>query len=219
MPILLLIRHAVTDSVGKRLTGRAPGIDLSPQGREQAGRLAKALSGIPLAGLYASPLERCIQTAEFIAAGRGVAVTPLPEVLEVDFGRWTGRPLAQLARTRLWREVQRSPGTVRFPGGESMTEAQRRAVDAINAIAARHRRGIVGVVSHGDVIRLALAHFAGVHIDLFQRLIVSPGSVSAVALERSEPRILAINHTIGLGDLLGQGRGGQRRPGGRKAGP
>ena len=206
MALLLLIRHALTDATGRRLSGRMPGLHLSEQGLEQAGALRDRLARVPLAALYSSPLERCMETAEALAADRSVRVTPLPELLEVAYGRWTGRPLAQLARTELWKRVQASPSSIRFPDGESLAEVQARAVSALDAIAARHPKRIVGVVTHADVIRLVLAHYAGVHLDLFQRLIVSPASVSAVALGERVPRIVRMNDTGTLDDLAPRAR-------------
>ncbi|MBA3728591.1 MAG: MSMEG_4193 family putative phosphomutase [Actinobacteria bacterium] len=210
MPILLLIRHAVTEATGKRLIGTTPGISLSAEGGEQALRLAERLLPVRLDALYASPLERCEQTAAAIAAGRRVAVRLLADLREVEYGAWTGRSLRQVARTTLWRTVQRTPGSARFPDGESLAEVQQRGVAALEEISSRHARGVVGVVTHGDVIRLALAHYAGVHIDLFQRLIVSPASVSAVGLGGGSPRILSMNDTGGVQEY----RSRTRRAGG-----
>ena len=200
--MLLLIRHALTESTGKRLTGTAPGVLLSQAGRTQAERLAERLASVPLAGIYASPLERCRETAEAVATARRVTVRLVPDIREVEFGRWTGRPLAQLAKTKLWRQVQHAPASVRFPGGETVTEVQRRSVDAMNTLAARHGRRVVAIVTHGDVIRLALAHYAGVHIDLFQRIAVDPASVSAVAVADGVARILRMNDTGSFDGLV-----------------
>jgi probable phosphomutase (TIGR03848 family) len=199
--LLLLVRHGLTDATGRRLSGQAPGHHLSEAGREQAAALVRRMEPIPLAAIYASPLERCVETAEPLARARRTEVRPLPGVLEVGYGRWTGRPLAQLARTDLWRRVQQTPSRVRFPDGESLAEVQRRSVEALEDLAPRHRRRAVAVVTHADVIRLVLAHYAGVHLDLYQRLVVSPASVSAVALGDGVPRILRMNDTGQLGDL------------------
>lgn len=199
--LLLLVRHALTDVTGRRLSGQAPGHHLSEAGREQAAALARRLEPVPLAAIYASPLERCLETAEPLALARRIEVRPLPGVLEVGYGRWTGRSLAQLARTDLWRRVQQAPSRVRFPDGESLAEVQRRSVDALEALAPRHRRRSVAVVTHADVIRLVLAHYAGIHLDLYQRLVVTPASVSAVALGDGTPRIVRMNDTGGLDDL------------------
>ncbi|MGH2573108.1 MAG: MSMEG_4193 family putative phosphomutase [Actinomycetota bacterium] len=213
MTMLLLIRHALTSSTGKRLSGSTPGIHLSDDGRSQAAGLAERLAPLRLAALYASPLERSVETAEVIAAATRLPVRPLPEVIEVGYGTWTGRSLAQLSRTSLWKRVQQSPSAIRFPGGETLIEVQRRSVAALDSLAARHPRGTVAVVSHADVIRLAIAHYAGVHIDLFQRLIVSPASVTAIGLGDRVPRIVRVNDTGTLADL--DRRAAPRRSGSR----
>jgi probable phosphoglycerate mutase len=210
MTLVLLIRHALTDATGKRLSGRAAGFDLSEAGRGQAERLGERLRPVPLAALYASPLERCMQTAQAVASDRRLDVIPAPELLEVEYGAWTGRSMAQLVRTKLWKQIQQAPGSIRFPDGESLMEAQGRAVAFLDELARRHPKGVVGACSHADVIRLALAHYAGVHIDLFQRLIVSPASVSAVLLGDRIPRIIRMNDTGSVADLA------PRRPAARR---
>ncbi len=196
----------MTDVTGKRLSGSIPGIHLSEEGRLQAERLAERLAPLRFTQVYASPLERCLETAEPIAAPRRLEVKVLADLEEIGYGRWAGKPLAQLARTNLWRRIQLLPSSVEFPGGETLVGAQRRAVAAIDAIAAGAPRGVVVAVSHADVIRLALAHYAGVHIDLFQRFTVGPASVSAVVLGDRIPRILRINDTGTLADLAGRER-------------
>jgi probable phosphoglycerate mutase len=210
MTLLLLVRHALTDATGKRLSGRAPGFRLSEAGRGQAERLGERLGPVPLTAIYASPLERCMETAQAMASGRRLDVVPAPDLLEVEYGAWTGRSMAQLVRTKLWKQIQQAPGSIRFPEGESLIEAQQRAVAFLDELARRHPKGIVAACSHADVIRLALAHYAGVHIDLFQRLIVSPASVSALLLGDRIPRIVRLNDTGSAADLA------PRRPAARK---
>jgi probable phosphoglycerate mutase len=201
MTLVLLLRHALTDVTGKKLSGRSPGFHLSDAGRAQADALGERLRQVPLAAMYASPLERCLETAGAVAAGRNIDVLPAPELLEVEYGAWTGRSLAQLTRTKLWKQVQQAPGSIRFPDGESLTEAQQRAVAFLDELGRRHPKKIVAACSHADVIRLALAHYAGIHVDLFQRLIVSPASVSAVLLGERIPRIVRMNDTGTAADL------------------
>jgi broad specificity phosphatase PhoE len=157
---------------------------------------------VPLAAIYASPLERCVETAAAVARDRATGVVEASELLEVDYGTWTGRPMKQLMRTKLWTRVQASPGSIRFPDGESLIEVQQRAVAFLDGLADRHPKRVVAACAHADVIRLALAHYAGVHVDLFQRLIVSPASVSAVLLGDRIPRIVRTNDTGSLEDLV-----------------
>jgi probable phosphoglycerate mutase len=152
--------------------------------------------------MYSSPLERCLETAEPVAAQKRLSVTAVDDLGEVRYGDWTGRTLAQLSRTRLWKTVQNAPSNARFPNGESLLEVQQRAAGMVGRIAAVHPRGVVAVFSHGDVIRLLVAHYAGVHADLFQRLMVSPASVTAIALGDGVPRIVRVNDTGAVADLI-----------------
>ena len=201
MTLFLLIRHALTDVTGKRLSGSLPGFHLSAEGREQAEQLAERLAPIRLTAIYSSPLERCVETAEAVAGGRELQIQRLPDLDEVGYGEWSGRSLAQLARTSLWKRLQQAPSSVRFPGGETLADVQGRTAAALEGIASRSPRGVIAVVTHADVIRLLLAHFAGIHIDLFQRLTVSPASVSALVLGDRIPRILRVNDTGSMADL------------------
>lgn len=202
MTTLLLVRHAVTDMTGKRLYGRSEGISISEAGREQAASLAKRMAEIKLDRLYSSPLDRCVETAAPIADACGVKVRTLKGVIEIDYGTWTGRPFTALRRLKLWREFHgATPSTPRFPGGETLAESQRRAVEAVEELVERHPKETVGIVTHGDIVALVLAHYAGVHIDLFQRLEVAPASVTAIVAGGGAPKIRRVNDTGTLRDL------------------
>ena len=202
MAILLLIRHAMTDATGKRLIGWTPGIHLSEQGRRQADALAERLADVPIHALYTSPLERCRETAAPLARTKRLRPSAVKDLGETRAGDWTGKPLRQLARTKLWRTVQVAPSSFRFPGGESVVECQDRVVAATSRLVGKHDKQVVALVSHGDPIRLLLAHYAGVHLDLFQRITVNPASVSVVAAGDGMPRIIALNHTGDLRELV-----------------
>ena len=201
MTTLLLVRHGHTDAAGKRLTGRAPGVHLNELGRRQAERLVERLDGVRIDAIVSSPLERCRETAAPLAKARGRAVDVGRAWIEVGYGEWTGRSISQLRRTKLWRRVMFAPSNVRFPGGESLLEVQGRAVDATLDIAARHARGTVVVVSHADVIRLLVAHLAGMHPDHLQRLSIDTASITAVSISDGFPRLLTVNDTDDLGVL------------------
>jgi probable phosphomutase (TIGR03848 family) len=206
MTTLLLVRHGHTDAAGKRLTGWAPGVHLNELGRLQAERLVERLDGVRIDTIVSSPLERCRETAAPLAKARGHAVDVKRAWIEVGYGEWTGRSISQLRRTKLWRRVMFAPSNVRFPGGESLLEVQVRAVDATLDIASRPARGNVVVVSHADVIRLLVAHLAGMHADHLQRLSIDTASITAVSISDGFPRLLTVNDT---GDLavLRSGRG------------
>jgi probable phosphomutase (TIGR03848 family) len=201
MALVLLIRHAVTEATGKRLYGRAAGFPLSERGREQAARLADRLRDLPLAAVYSSPLERCVETAGPVAQSRGLDVVAVPDLIEVDAGRLTGRTFAVVRRSAHWRRVHEDSSAA-FPDGESLSAVQRRVVAALEGITAGHRRDTIAVFSHGDPIRVALAHFVGLHLDLFRRLEVAAASVSAVMVGSGAPRVLRVNDTGDLTDLV-----------------
>lgn len=206
MTVVLLVRHGETDAAGKRLTGWSRGVHLNERGREEARRLVERLEGIPLDAIYSSPLERCRETVAPLAKRRGIAVVARRGLLEVNYGEWTGRTISQLRRTRLWRVVQRSPSTVRFPQGESLLEVQARAVAELDAIADAHAKATVAVVSHADVIKLLIAHLVGMHADHLQRLVIDPASVTIVAMNDGLARMVKMNDTGGLEALRPRAR-------------
>ena len=216
MTLLLLVRHGHTPTAGKILTGWSRGVHLTGRGREQAHALTERLDGAPVQAIYSSPLERCRETAAPLARARGLEVHTRRDLLEVDYGDWTGRSIRQLARTKLWRSVQQSPSSVRFPGGETLRGVQARSVDAVRQIAEQHPAGTVVIVTHADVVRLVLADLAGMHLDLYQRLAVEPASVSAVTLHEGHARILKVNDTGDLRSLApvppSAERGPRRKP-------
>jgi len=199
---LVLVRHAVTPQTGPLLSGRTPGVDLSEEGRGQADALGLRMAALPVDVVYASPIERTTQTADAVAQHHGLTVQPLPGVIEADYGEWTGGKLAELAKTDLWKTVQRAPSRARFPGGESLAEMQSRMVTALEAVVARHPGELVVVVSHADPIKAAIAHYTGVHLDLFQRIVVSPASVTVIELSAHGAAMLKCNDTGTLDELL-----------------
>jgi len=194
--LLLLVRHGQTPTTGTVLPGRAPGLHLSDRGRAQAERVSERLSGLRVDALYSSPLERACETAEPTAARTGLDVTHDGGLLECDFGEWTGAAIADLAALPEWQTVQHSPSQFRFPDGESFPEMQSRIVGAMEALCAAHAGGVVVCFSHADPIKAAVAHALGTPLDLFQRIVISPGSVSAISfVEGQDPAVLMVNST------------------------
>lgn len=219
MTVVLLVRHGRSSAnTAGILAGWTPGVHLDDRGREQAGQIGSALSGIRLAQIVASPLERTIQTAEAIMdAQRGRADIAIDaRVGECRYGSWSGRKLSQLSRRPLWRTIQSRPSAVRFPGddGESMVEMQTRALSAIhdwNSVLGRS--ATYAVVSHGDVIKAVIADALGMHLDMFQRIVVDPGSVSVIHYSDDAPLVERVNDTSAhtRSDAAGQ-NSGPRRP-------
>lgn len=193
MTTFYFVRHAVTDHTGQRLSGWLPDIHLSDAGRAQAEAVANRLSKAPLKAVYSSPIDRTLETARQIATRHRLRVIVREGLGEVHYGRWTNRSFKSLRRTKLWEVVQRWPSAARFPDGESIRELQARAVSEVELITDAHKRAAVCVVSHADVIRVILAHYLGMHLDLFQRIEISPASLSVIDIGELGPRILAMN--------------------------
>jgi probable phosphoglycerate mutase len=193
---VLLVRHGQTPTTGTTLPGRAKGLHLSEKGREQAQRAADRIAALDkVAAVYASPLERTRETAAPIAAARGLRTVSDRGLLECDFGDWTGEKLSKLNKLPEWSTVQRYPSGFRFPGGESFTEMQTRICSTLDRLVARHPGETIVAVSHADPIKAALAQALGTHLDLFQRIVVSPCSISAVLFGAGGPAVLAANST------------------------
>ncbi|MGD9797662.1 MAG: MSMEG_4193 family putative phosphomutase [Acidimicrobiia bacterium] len=188
------MRHGRTATTGTTLPGRAPGLHLAEAGRAQADAVAERLGTLErVDAVYSSPLERTRETAAPIARARGLRVQVDRGLLECDFGDWTGQALKVLMKTREWATVQRYPSGFRFPGGESFTEMQARITGTVARLVERHRGGTVVLVSHADPIKAAVADALGTHLDLFQRIVISPCSVTTVAYGPGGPTVLAVN--------------------------
>ena len=195
MTSLFLIRHGENSYVGKKLAGWTAGVHLNDHGRKQAEALAERLAPVRFDALYSSPLERARETAEPLARAKGLTIQICEDVGEVRYGAWTGKSLKALTRTKLWRVVQFNPSNMRFPDGEALRETQLRAVGALEAICREHPKGTVAVFSHGDLIRLSVAHYMGLALDLFQRIQVGTASVSVVHVGPGTARLVRLNDT------------------------
>jgi probable phosphoglycerate mutase len=195
---VLFVRHGQTATTGTILPGRAPGLHLADAGREQAIAAAGRIAELDrVDAVYASPLERARETAAPIAAARQQKVRIDRGLLECDFGDWTGGELKKLMKLPEWRTVQSYPSGFRFPGGESFIEMQDRMVGTVQRLVAEHTGGVVVCVSHADTIKAAVAHALGTHLDLFQRIVISPCSVTAVVYGPGTPVVLTVNSTGG----------------------
>lgn len=193
---VLLVRHGQTPTTGKVLPGRAKGLSLADEGRRQADIAAERIAALKhVDAIYSSPLERAKETAAPIAKARSLRTKVDRGLFECDFGDWTGRELKDLMKLPEWQTVQRAPSTFRFPNGESFTEMQTRMVSTLDRLRAEHVGGTIVCVSHADTIKAAVAHALGTHIDLFQRIVISPASVTAIVWGPGGPTVLAVNST------------------------
>ena len=201
MTQLLLIRHAENDYVRSgRLAGWTPDVHLNDDGKRQAEALGQRLAAVKLQAVYSSPLERAIETAQAVVQHHSHLKLQIEEDIgEVHYGQWTGQALRQLTRTRLWRIVQHYPSRARFPEGESIREMQARAIGAMERIAGHHVAGEVAVVSHADVIKAVVAHYAGMPLDMFQRIVIAPASISIIGVHKMTINIVQLNDTSHYG--------------------
>ena len=197
--VALFVRHGVTATTGKVLPGRARGLHLADNGRAQAEEVAERLAMLKkVDAVYASPLERTRETAAAIARRLGLKVGVEKGLVECDFGEWTGAELKTLNRLPEWGTVQRYPSGFRFPNGESFREMHTRVTETVARLRLRHPGQTIVLVSHADPIKAAVADATGTPLDLFQRIVISPCSVSAIAYGNSGPVVLTVNS---LGDL------------------
>ena len=182
------------DPVGRTIAGRAPGVSLNAEGRQQAKALVRRLSGLQIEAVFSSPLERALETARPIAEDRGLQVQALAGLNEIDFGEWTGRALEDLAPAAQWQLFNRYRSGTRIPGGETMLEVVARSVKELERLQQTHSEGsLVAVVSHGDVLRALIVHSLGMSLDLMFRIELDPASISVLDLQSQGPRLLLLN--------------------------
>lgn len=195
MTTVLLVRHGTTAATGRRLGGWTDA-SLDDRGRGQVDATAERLAGLEVAAVYSSPIVRTQETARIIASAVGRRVRTRKGLGEVDYGDWTDQPLGTLRKRALWKVIQATPSRVTFPGGGSIRGAQAAAVETVEDLVADHAKETVVAVSHADVIKAVVAHFLGMPLDTFQRLVVSPASITALHLaEGAPPMLLRFNDT------------------------
>ena len=213
MTTVLLVRHGLTATTGQLLTGWTPGVGLDERGRAQAKALGDRLAAVPLDAIVTSPLDRCRQTVDEIAAARGGsalnhgAPEPVVEerVGECKYGDWTGQPLDELVKDPLWPVVQAHPSAVRFPGaaGETMLDMQHRAVSAVREWNERLGKAATYLIcSHGDVIKAIVADSLGLHLDQCQRIVADPCSLTVIRYTPLRPFLIRLNDVGGAVDDL-----------------
>jgi probable phosphoglycerate mutase len=170
-----------------------PDVHLNEDGLKQAEAAAERLASVSLKAVYSSPIDRTMETAEPIARRQNLRVRKRKGLGEVHYGNWTGRRFGALVKTKLWRVVQMYPSGARFPNGETLRETQARALEDVEKLRLAHPKQKICCVSHADVIKLIAAHYLGVHIDLFQRIDISPGSITVISIGDFGPRVHALN--------------------------
>ncbi|MBW3648193.1 MAG: MSMEG_4193 family putative phosphomutase [Actinobacteria bacterium] len=215
MTTVVLVRHGLTHLTGPVLAGWTPGLHLDERGEKQAAAVAERLRPLPLTAVVSSPLDRCLDTAAAILAGRDVELQVDERLGECRYGDWTGRPLKELGKDPLWKVVQAHPSAVVFPGpeGEALRDTQVRAVAAVRDWNSRLGPDATWLAcSHGDVIKAIVADAMGLHLDQFQRIMIDPCSVTVIRYTELRPFVVRVNDTGGgVTDLLPARKKGRRR--------
>ncbi len=194
MTTFCLIRHGTYEGMQRFLAGRKLGINLNNGGRREAELLGRALKDSPIEAIYSSPLERALETAEAVARPLNLDVRVRDGLNEIDYGDWAGTTFAVLSNQSEWQRFNTFRSRTRIPGGESMQEAQTRILNELESLSGVHPDGVIAVVSHSDMIKAVLTHFAGMNLDLLQRFEVWPCSFSIVTENRGEMRLITTNN-------------------------
>jgi broad specificity phosphatase PhoE len=187
----LFIRHGAHDYLGRAIAGNKAGVHLNERGREQAAHLPHKLSLLPIDAIYSGPLERVRETAESLAAARGLPLQFADEFTEINFGEWVDRAFTDLSAEQLWGHYNSFRSCTTAPGGELMLEVQARVMRKLTQLRGQHE--FVVIVTHGDVIRATFAHFLGVHVDLFLRMEIDPASLNLLELGDNFVRVRLLN--------------------------
>jgi probable phosphoglycerate mutase len=196
MPIIYLLRHAQSVANTKGiLAGQDDSVELSKVGFKQAESLVSYLSAIKFSKVYSSPLTRCIQTiAPFMEKNSKIDFQIENKVIEMNYGKWSGRKLAVLSRDSKWKSVQNNPAEFTFPQGESFKSMRRRIDLALTNL--KKEKGPILVVTHGDIIKMAITSSLGLPINRFQSFVVEPASLTIINLEKSGATILQSNYKV-----------------------
>jgi probable phosphoglycerate mutase len=188
-----LIRHGEHDWLKKGIAGRIPGVSLNAHGKQQAEDLVCRLSDVKFDVIYSSPLERAMQTADPVARSKGMEIVVAPEIIELDFGEWSGATFDKLHADPRWAEWNKKRSIVRMPGGELMCEVQTRIVAFIDQVHREQKKGNFALFGHGDVIRSAICYWLGMPLDFIPRVEVDPASVTILRIDEGGPHMLAVN--------------------------
>jgi probable phosphoglycerate mutase len=197
MTTVLLIRHASCEPVGRWLAGRRPGIHLDEAGRAQARALADELAKVEIAAIASSPLERAMETVAPLAERLSLPIMAEPDLLEIDFGEWTGCTLEALETDPRWRRFNEARSVSPIPGGESMLGVQARAVGCLERWRRQSGDATIALCSHADLLRALIVHYLGMPLDFIHRIEIAPASVTTLDLWETGARVRTLGWTAG----------------------
>lgn len=204
MALIYLLRHA--ESVANEngvLAGQDFSVNLSKQGQRQAQLLVTEINKLEIkksSQVFSSPLPRCLQTIKPFLDEKfnSRPATILPEFIEMNYGDWQGEKLKKLARKKEWRTIQSKPAQFRFPNGESFTQAFKRVKNGLEFLANFNSDSII--VTHGDIIKMAVAHALAIELNKFQKIHVSPASLTVLRFEKNDFQVVSVNRRLSESD-------------------
>lgn len=185
MTLIYLLRHAESIANEKGILAGRSDVGLSKRGKNQALILSKTLKELEIDRILISPISRCRETIlPFIAShpGRDIPIEVNESFQEMDYGKWSGRKLKFLSLKRDWRKIQNTPEKFSFPDGESFQDAWDRVFGGLDDLTRRYPKAKVLLISHGDIIKMALAQTLGTELKNFQKITINPASLSAIEL-------------------------------------
>jgi len=189
MGVFHLLRHGEHGLLGRVLAGRMPGVGMTERGRAEIASQAERLATEKIAAIYASPLQRTRESAEIVAARLGLPIEFRDDLIELDFGEWTGATFDSIRADPRWQAWSTQRSLAAIPGGESMRAVQQRVVAALLELNERHLHATVVLVSHGDVIRSVLLFALGMPLDFYNRIEIGQGSISTINISASGIRV------------------------------
>lgn len=201
MALMILVRHGQTDD---NLSGKISGQGAAPlnaRGREQAAAVADVLTCLGVSRILSSPLVRSRQTADILAQRLHLDLEERHDLREVEYGDWEGKHFRDVRTHPMAQKVMQNPSEVVFPNGESLLQVQQRGVSAIEAVHRTYPQSVVVLVSHGDVIRTALAHYLNMPFNEYTKLNLDNGSLSVLELFHDWVRVKAVNFVPQVGKL------------------
>ena len=193
MGVFHFLRHGEHGLLGKVLAGRMPGVGMTERGRAEIASQAERLAREKIAAIYASPLQRTRETAEIVSARLSLSIEFRDDLLELDFGEWTGATFDAIRADPRWQAWSTQRSLAAIPGGESMRAVQQRIVAAMIELDERHLHETIVLASHGDVIRAALLYALGMPLDFYSRIEIGQGSISTIQIHPGGIRVLAVS--------------------------
>ncbi len=194
MVTVFLLRHGETawNKLG-RVMGRTQ-VPLGADGVQQIQKIAPLVATLEPDAIYTSPLRRAVQTAKVVAAETKLPICKSEGLNEIAYGEWAGRYFEDLIDDELYRRFIKSPAKTILPGGETISDVQRRGLEVIEEAAQKIPGGRFLFVSHGDVIRAILCHYMKLPLNEYRRLRVDNGSLSALQTDRRWAEIKYVNY-------------------------